>query len=77
MISFKMIKPTTIAAVPHKTDTKDASFSLPIIVCPISLINEGTYHFIRIKIAVNIPPIGNMYLDDRLSMTSKKVSPKK
>ena len=77
MISLIIIKPTMIAAIPHKIDTNVLSSSLPMIVWPISLINDGTDHFIRIKMAVNIPPTGNIYFDDKLSITSKNVSPKK
>ena len=67
--------------------TNDANTKPPLIkiggkIVPsapelISLIYSGIFHFTKTNTAVIIPPMGNIYFDDKLSITSKKVSPKK
>ena len=74
--SFKRINPATPAAMKQKIVTISLFFSESRFSPPNSDKKDGTPHLTRINIAVIIPPNGSIYFDERLSITSKKVSPR-
>ena len=76
MSSFRRINPATPAAMTHRTVTIDLLLSVSIELPPNSDKNDGTPHLTSMKMAVIIPPNGSIYFDERLSMTSKNVSPR-
>jgi len=64
-ISFKMIKPTTKAPILNKIVTHWLDILVEFIPVCNSLTNSSTLQRLIINTAINIPPIGNIYLEDR------------
>ena len=76
MSSFKRMNPATPAAMKHRIVTTSLFFSESKFSPPNSDKKDGTPHLTRMNIAVIIPPKGSIYFDERLSITSKNVSPR-